>query len=277
VNAGARVLVVGRGSFLAGHLLARLPSDRVRAVGHEAIESPDLLDGIGCVINFTRHPRVTSDAFDPASMDTDRRLAARIGRREITYVMLGTRKVYAPAAGPLAEDAPLGPADAYGRHKLGAEQALREALGARLTVLRLANVFGFERTPGRRTFLSILLDSLAREGRIRFDMSPFVARDFLPAERAADLLARIVADPPGGVLNVGSGIALPTGRLALWILEGFGGGELVITSPREHDAFVLDVARLRTRYGEPCTPADLRLACLAIGRQLAAGAAPGPT
>ena len=54
---------------------------------------------------------------------------------------------------------------------------------------------------------------------------------------------RIVAAPPGGVLNVGSGIALPTGRLALWVLEGYGRGELVIESPREHDAFVLDVGR----------------------------------
>jgi hypothetical protein len=32
--------------------------------------------------------------------------------------------------------------------------------------------------------------------------------------------------------RLGSGIALPTGRVALWVLEGFGRGELVIESPR---------------------------------------------
>jgi UDP-glucose 4-epimerase len=100
-------------------------------------------------------------------------------------------------------------------------------------------------------------------------MSPFVKRDFLPVERAAELLARIAAAPPGGVLNLGSGIALPAGRIALWILEGFGRGELVIRSGEERDPFVLDVTRLRSLYDEPCTFEDLRASCLAIGRRLA--------
>ncbi len=46
-------------------------------------------------------------------------------------------------------------------------------------------------------------------------MSPFVARDFLPVEAFARLIARLAAAPPGGIVNVGSGIGLPTGRLAL--------------------------------------------------------------
>jgi dTDP-4-dehydrorhamnose reductase/UDP-glucose 4-epimerase len=202
-------------------------------------------------------------------MDPDLRLAERIAGRDIDYLMLSSRKVYAPSARPLAETDPTGPQDLYGRHKLALEQGLRELLGARLTVLRLANVFGYERGEGRRTFFSLTLDQLARDGRIRFDMSPFVERDFLPVEACARVLARIVAAPPGGVLNVGSGIALPTGRLALWVLEGYGGGELVIASPRAHGAFVLDVSRLASLYGPPCSFDDLRQACLALGRRLA--------
>jgi len=264
-----RVLVVGRGSFLARHVLARLAPGEVRAVGHEAIEAPDLLDGVRCVVNFSRHPAITSDDYDPRAMDTDVRLAERIGDRDVAYVMLSSRKVYAPSPAPLDEDALLGPQDAYGRNKLAAEEALRERLGERLTVLRLGNIFGYERAAGRRTFLSVLLERLAREQRIRFDMSPFVERDFLPVERLADLLAPISARPPGGVMNVGSGIGLAVGRVAVWVLEGFGRGELVVTSPREHDPFVLDVGRLRARYGEPCTFEDLRERCLDLGRQLA--------
>jgi UDP-glucose 4-epimerase len=197
------------------------------------------------------------------------RLAQRVAGRDIDYVMLSSRKVYAPSARPLAEADPTAPQDRYGEHKLAIEQALRARLGERLTILRLANVFGYERGPERRTFLSLLLDGLADAGRIRFDMSPFTARDFLPVEACARVLARIVAAPPGGVLNLGSGIALPTGRLALWVLEGYGRGELVIESPREHDAFVLDVGRLRSLYGEPTTMAELRESCLQLGRRLA--------
>jgi UDP-glucose 4-epimerase len=268
-----RLLAVGRNSFLARQFLASLPDERVRAVGHDEIDRPDLLDGIDCVINFARHPLATSADYRPETMDPDLRLARRIGDRPLRYVMLSSRKVYAPAAGPLAESAPLGPTDAYGRAKLATEQALNALLGERLTVLRLANIFGDEREPGRRTFLAILLDRLHREGRIHFDMSPFVERDFLPVEVCARLLARVAAAPPGGVLNVGSGIGLPTGRLALWIIEGYGRGELVIESPREHDAFVLDIGRLQSLYGTPCTIQELRACCLALGRRLAAESA----
>lgn len=264
-----RLLVVGRHSFVARHVLALLPKDRVRAVGHDELDRPDLLDGVDRVLNFARHPLVASEDYRPEAMDPDLKLARRIGDRALAYLMLSSRKVYAPSATPLAETSPTGPTDAYGRHKLAAEQALRALLGDRLTVLRLANIFGYEREPGRRTFLAILLNRLRREGQIRYDMSPFVERDFLPVEDCARLLAQLAAEPPGGVLNVGSGIGLPTGRLALWIIEGYGQGELVIESPREHDAFVLDIARLRHRCGAPCTLEQLRARCLALGRRLA--------
>jgi UDP-glucose 4-epimerase len=266
-----RLLVVGAGSFIARHFLAA-SAEPVRAVGHDAIENPDLLGGVGRVISFARHPLLGSDDYRPETMDPDVRLAERVAGRGIDYVMLSSRKVYGPSARRLAETDPTAPQEGYGRHKLAAERALRVRLGPRLTILRLANVFGYERGPARRTFLSQLLDSLAAESRIRFDMSPFTARDFLPVEACARVLARIVAAPPGGVLNVGSGIALPTGRLALSVLEGYGRGELVIERPEEHDAFVLDVAELTRRYDPPCTWEELREACLELGRRLASEA-----
>jgi UDP-glucose 4-epimerase len=265
-----QILIVGRNSFLAGQVLGVLPAERVRAVGHDAIDRPDLLDAVACVVNFARHPLLGSEHYRPESMDADLRLARRIGTREIAYVMLSSRKVYAPGARPFAETWPTGPSDAYGRAKLAAEQGVQELLGERLTVLRLANVFGYERIAGRRTFLAQALERLEADGEIRYDMSPFVIRDFLPVAIFASLLAQIAQAPPGGILNLGSGIGLPTGRLALWILEGFARGRLVITSPREHDAFVLDIARLRRLYGAPCSLGELRRTCLEIGRRLAA-------
>jgi dTDP-4-dehydrorhamnose reductase/UDP-glucose 4-epimerase len=268
-DAGAgRLLVVGAGSFIARHFLAAC-EEPVSAIGHHAIDRPDLLDGIGRVISFARHSLLGSEHYRVATMDPDVRFAERVAGHEIDYVMLSSRKVYAPSAKPLAETDRAAPEDLYGRHKLAAERALRARLGPRLTILRLANVFGYERGPARRTFMAQLLDGLAREGRIRFDMSPFTARDFLPVEACARVLACIVAAPPGGVLNVGSGIALPTGRLALWVLEGYGRGELVIEKPEERDAFVLDVGRLTSLYGPSCTSDELRAACLDLGRRLA--------
>ncbi len=75
------ILVVGRNSFLAGHFLTALPAERVRVVGHDQIERPDLLDGIACVVNFARHPLLGRDGYQVEAMDADLRLARRIGGR----------------------------------------------------------------------------------------------------------------------------------------------------------------------------------------------------
>ena len=77
----------------------------MRAVGHDQIDRPDLLDGVATVVNFARHPLLGSEHYRPEAMDADLRLARRIGTRAIAYVMLSSRKVYAPGAGPLAETA----------------------------------------------------------------------------------------------------------------------------------------------------------------------------
>jgi UDP-glucose 4-epimerase len=273
-DAAPTVLVVGRNSFLARHFLSVVETGAARAVAHDAIDHPDLLDGIGCVVSFARHPLLGRDGYRPDEMDPDLRLARVLGDRPIPYLMLSSRKVYAPSAGPLSEASPLGPTDAYGRHKLEAEERLAALVGERLTILRLANVFGYERTPGRHTFLSIALDRLRREGRIVLDMSPFVPRDFLPAEACARILGRIAGRPLRGILNVGSGIGLETGRLALWVIEGYGRGEVVAESPEEKDPFVLEISRLTGLYGPPTTLQEIREHCIAIGRRLAGEAAP---
>ena len=272
-DAAPRLLAVGRNSFLAGHFLDAVPRTEVRAVSHDGIDQAGLLDGIGCVVGFARHPLLGRDRYRPDEMDPDLRLARAIGNRPIAYVMLSSRKVYAPGSDSLSEDSPTGPADAYGRHKLEIENRLRALLGERLTILRLANIFGYEHTPGRRTFLSVALDRLRQAGRIVLDMSPFVRRDFLPVEACARILARIAGRPRGGMLNVGSGIGLETGRLALWIIEGYGRGELVASSPEEKDPFVLDIGRLARLYGPPTSLEEIRESCLAIGRRLAREAA----
>ena len=236
-SADGRILVVGRGSFLAGEVLRALPAARVRAVGHDETSiAPTSSTGSVASSTSAAIRGSARRATGSAAMDPDLRLARRLGEREIAYLMLSSRKVYAPSARALAEDAPTAPVDGYGRAKLAVEGRLRALLGERLTILRLANVFGYERTPGRATFLASLLERLAKDGEVHYDISPFVVRDFLPVEAFVRLLVGLAQAPPGGILNVGSGIALPTGRLALWIIEGFGRGRLVINSPREHDA-----------------------------------------
>lgn len=267
-----KLLVLGKNSFIANHLIDALPRDKVVARSHGDLEAADLLDGIDMVVNCARHPMSNQDDFDHEALDPDVLLARRLGERDIPFVMLSSRKVYAPSDGPLGEEAEIGPTDAYGRNKLTVENHLRKRLGERLTILRLANIFGDERMPGRRSFLAMALNRLAEKQEIRYDMSPFVERDFLPVETLAGLLARIMQEPPGCVMNIGSGIGLPTGYIALWIMEGFGGGHLLVDSYEERDKFVLDISRQKERFGAPCCLEDLREHCLELGRRVRSSA-----
>jgi UDP-glucose 4-epimerase len=258
------VLALAGGSFLARAFAGAMPD--VRTAPHTEAGRAGLIDGITTIVSFARHPGLGSGPPEPEE-DADLTLARAAAERGIPYVFLSSRKVYAPSPDPLREDSPLGPTDAYGAAKLAQEQRLREVLGDRLTVVRLANVFGFER--GRTSFMGRMMDGLVEHGRITFDMSPFVERDFLPAPAFAMALARIARDPPGGVVGLGSGIPLPTGRLAMWLIEGFGRGELLVTNAEERDAFVLDIRRLTALTGPPCAEGDLRTTTLALGRRLA--------
>lgn len=263
------LLVVGRGFIGRAVAAACLPGS-VRLVGHEAIETPGVLEGVDTILYAGRHPSLGTEAW---SLEEDREpvLARLAAKARVGFLSLGTRKVYAPSAQPSSESDRVGPSDLYGRQKLALEHALVQILGQRLTRLRLANIFGYERDPARSTFLTAALAGLARNDEIRFDMSPFVARDFLPVETAARWLAEIARRPPGGVLNLGSGVALPTGRLALWLIEGFGRGRLVIESPMERDPFVLDTRSLKGLLGgAACTADELRQRGLALGRELRA-------
>ena len=217
-----------------------------------------------------RNPALGTDAWRLED-DPELALARLAAPAHVSFLSLGTRKVYAPSGGPLTETDRVGPVDAYGRHKLALEHALAELLGRRLTRLRLANIFGFERATGRSTFLATALSGLARREEIRLDLSPFVCRDFLPVAACAAWLAAVARRPPGGILNVGSGIALPVGQLALWLIEGYGRGRLIVDSPAERNSFVLDTRNLKALLGgASCSPASLRADCIALGQRLRA-------
>ncbi|MFO1039132.1 MAG: NAD(P)-dependent oxidoreductase [Geminicoccaceae bacterium] len=259
------ILIVGRG-FIARAVAAALPDARL--LPHDTEPTPALLDGVRAVLWGGRHPSLGTPEWR-LDGDGEPRLAAALGERDVAFVSLGTRKVYAPATQPLAEAAPLGPIDRYGEQKLALEHRLRTILGQRLTTLRIANVIGFE--PGRRSFMGAMLGGLAREGIVRFDMSPFTRRDFVPVQVVGWLIATLLDAPPGGVLNLGAGFSIECGRLALTLIESYGAGALLIDDPRERDAFELDIARLSALTGRVSNREELLATVRDCGHRLREG------
>lgn len=225
-------------------------------------------DARGCdvVINFAIDPQLSVSPYRP-QIDMDFMVARRAAAANAHFVMISSRKVYGPSAPmPVAEDHELAPNEKYGCSKARAEIEARSVIGENLTIIRGANIFGYELD--RRTFFGRALTSLRDEGRITLDESPFAQRDFVTVESFARTLAVIVSRRMLGIYNVGSGRASPIGQLALWLIEGYGSGELHIVKPEIRDEFLLDNTKLECELGEPMCEQDLRSCCQLLGKRL---------
>ena len=266
------IVVVGAGSMIARALRQQPASAGWRYLAHgEALGERAWLAGARCVVNLAFDPRLKAEPYDPAR-DVDLRLAGMLAEHEAAYVMVSTRMVYGlpPPDGRLSEEIAPQPANYYGRAKLAAERAVAGLLGNRLTVLRLSNIFDVsEAEGGRRSFFGIATTALREQGRIVLDISPFVERDFLSAALCAKRIATVAVRPLPGLFNVGAGSPVPTGRIAQWLIAGFGSGSLLISNMREYDGFWLDIERSRRAWGfAPVSAAEIRDDCIAIGRHL---------
>ncbi len=186
----------------------------------------------------------------------------------IHFVLLSTRRVYGQHLHqqPLTESAPLRAIDFYGSNKAETERRVALLLGARCTILRLSNVFGYEL--GRRSFFGLALGRLRREGQILLDVSPFAVRDFIPVEGAARVIAEVCGIKPPGIYNLGSATGLQIGRVAEWLIAGYGRGELLVTDLAERDNFVLDTGKLNTALGRAPEAYDFNRIIRNIGEQL---------
>lgn len=264
-------LVIGRNSFFANCFVAACAGFAVRHVSLADMDRPDVLDGVGAVVNFSFNPRLYTDAYSPA-LDIDRQIAERIERRSLRYVLLSSRTVYGPAAKwNASEESDTAGDGIYGANRVSVERSVVERLGwQRVTVVRLANTIGYELQDGRRqSFMSRLLTSLRAHAEIRFDMDPSTRRDFVTDEFLCRALWGLVKANVTGIFNVGCGFPVRTGDVAAWIIEGFGKGQLVVESRKVRDEFYLDTTKLRQTIGLTTSPEELRDRCLAIGRRLA--------
>lgn len=264
-----KVTVVGASSLIATALRRNQGTTGWRFVHFAAaMTEPAALSDVDLLINCAFNPRLRTGCYE-AACDADLQLVHRLSPNT-RVIMLSSRLVYGPAGDDpcLREDRAPRPDRPYGINKLRTEEALVGLLGARLTVLRLSNVFGDEDQPGRQNFLAMALRSLRGQRRVVLDMSPFVERDFIPVDALVEHIVQISRVPQAGLYNIGAGTAVPTGRIAQWLIEGHGHGELVVTDMREFDAFWLDIGAARRDFGIGPVPVQrIRQACLDLGRR----------
>jgi dTDP-4-dehydrorhamnose reductase/UDP-glucose 4-epimerase len=264
------IIVVGKSGFLAQALQANAQTKDWTFLSHaEALSDPLRLRSSACVINCAFSPALRTGAYNK-NEDIDRLLASHIAGSGAHYIMLSSRAAYGTGHWDycLKEEQNETPTTPYGRNKLLIERALRGAIGEdKVTILRLADIFGHER--GRDTFFGLMLTRLADTGEIHFDLRPEALCDLLSAWRFADTVIKIAESPKPGLFNLGSGFGTPCGQIAEWVIEGYGQGKLIAAPVKPDDSFYLDMINTSVTFGLPFGgPAALKEDCILCGRQL---------
>ena len=267
-----RIALVGFDSFIARHV-----ADAGRRLGLDilpvAFDDPlvSSLRGTDAVINFTLNPRFFAQSYDTA-IDCDRRTAIAAAEAGARFTMLSSRKAYRQQElWGVREDASHdGDGSHYGSNKAASECVVLEVTGGKCIILRLSNIFGFEyrKNGTRKNFFGQLLRSLREEGEIRYDMNPASRRDFLPVEFCAEGILRATCAGIEGTFNLGSGFPSACGEIADWVMEGFGGGHLVVTGNDIRDEFFLNVDKWNSFFSPVITREQLKAACIGVGRKL---------
>lgn len=245
------LLLVGGKSFIAREFIER--SDRpLRAVSHMEVTDADVWSDVDCVVNFAFSPLLHTQTYCPDE-DIDLRLAEVARDRGCHYVMISSRRVYNREAqwGATESSLAMG-ADVYGANKVKIERNLAGLLGERLTILRPGNVFGFEIEVGRSRFGAFLLNQLASTGDIHLTINPFTRRDVIPVDYFCAVVDAVVDRRPSGIFNVGVALPVEVGRIALWLLQGFGSGRLIVDNMADAEEFSLDSRRLESMLSMSC-------------------------
>jgi len=153
-----RVAVTGSSGFIGSNLTATLRErgDEVIAIARpfDAARIAAQIAGADALVHLAGLVSAATDrAFVEANVEGTRVVAEAAWRASVPVVDVSSLAAGgpAPAAAPRVEDDEDAPLTAYGRSKLGGEQALRAIDGLRWTILRPTVVYG----PGDRAMLPL--------------------------------------------------------------------------------------------------------------------------
>jgi UDP-glucose 4-epimerase len=107
---------------------------------------------------------------------------------------------------PHTETSPLRPQNNYGNYHAWAEERLSEALKDRLTILRLANIYGpRQRMKSGQGFITAAVRALEMDQPLIIYGNGSTVRDYIHETDVVMLVRDVIKIPRSGVFNVASG------------------------------------------------------------------------
>lgn len=137
-------------------------------------------------------------------------------------VFISSDYVFDGAGGPYDESAPVNPLSVYGKHKLEAEELVREHIADHL-IIRITNVYGDEERG--KNFIARILDQIKKGQKLTLKLP---GDQFATPVNAADVarcLYHLIRDRRKGTYHIASTDYMSRVQLSLRILEHFPNAE----------------------------------------------------
>lgn len=261
-----KILIVGKNSFICNGILDVPDGDvSIWTIGHDDLIN-FRIDTFDVVINCAIAPEYKTKKYTIFN-DMDARVATYAASAGAHYIMLSTRKVYGNSKElvKFTEDSPVNPFDYYSENKLKSEEYVSQTCDS-YSIIRGSNLFGFELN--RNSFLGYCLDALKWQGNINFTLNRHVVRDFIDINTSAEILLEVAKQQPNGVFNMGSNHGLEIGKIAEYLIEGYGFGTITQTSDEYSEQFVLDNSKIKATLGVNIGPINFKKILNDIGKKL---------
>ncbi|MBO1323973.1 NAD(P)-dependent oxidoreductase [Acetobacter sp. TBRC 12305] len=258
-----RVMVTGARGILGRHVCRHLgnlsPASEIIISRADLTSLEDIrqeiaeIKSVDCVIHLaalTPVERVNADpqhAYSVNVAGTINLLSALSGI-DASFLFCSSSHVYSGSSMPINEYAEKVPVSLYGRTKWAAESAATDICHATGRPFCAARVFSIHDPDQVGSFLR---PSIERRLSSEDLSKPFLlqggesVRDFLPAERAAELIVRLVLASATGPVNIGSGY----GTRIRDFVQKLSPQPLEIHSVGNANTLVADISRLREILG----------------------------
>ena len=199
-----KVAVSGASGFIGRALCAALGGDAAAIPRNGGLSAP--CDAVVHLAGIA-HRSASEEEYEAVNVRYPEQMARQAAALGAHFVFMSSVKVHGEQSlSPLTERSPVAPADAYGRSKARAEDALRAVAGLRFTVLRAPLVYG----PGVRANFLALMRAVARGWPLPL-ASIENRRSLVYVGNLVDAIVRTVGVP--GTFLVSDGVAVSTPML----------------------------------------------------------------
>ncbi len=241
-----KVVIIGTDSYIATGLEYYLKDCKVDKLcfdnWHDNLE---LLQEADYVINFSIAPDFSTRKIEPADV-LDVQIANYLKNCKTRYIFISSRKVYgiSDALTIHKETDALCGCDLYSHNKIMTEQALKDILKDRLTVLRISNVIGEPvKRKGYKTFVGWISENFLKYGKLTLTQNADAVKDFITKDFLHENIAALIYRHKTGIYNVSAGF----GTTVRDILSGYVGVQNIDFQAQDlpiMDQFVLDNTKL---------------------------------